>query len=417
MDMAIRGELTFPGDKSISHRALMLAALCEGESRLSNLSTGSDVTSTRNCLRSCGIEIQEDAQDVLVKGGRLSSPDTPLDCGNSGTTARLTMGLLAGQGISATFIGDASLTSRPMDRVLHPLSRMGLRASGRNGTLPVTITPSDLKGIHHELPVASAQVKSAILLAGLGAEGVTSVTEPIATRDHTEIMLRELGADISQEDKTISLSKNSSTLPSFSTTVPGDPSAAAFFAAAAALVPGSDISLKSVLANPTRTGFFAALEKMGASMEWPNRWRVRGEPVGDLRVSYKPLRAVSIQRRDVPGLIDEIPILAILATQAEGITEVRGAEELRVKECDRLHAIRANLKRMGAKIEEMRDGIVIQGPSQLRGAKIETFNDHRIAMAFSIAGLIAEGNTTLDNPECAAVSFPGFYASLDRVTR
>jgi 3-phosphoshikimate 1-carboxyvinyltransferase len=412
----IKGSLTFPGDKSISHRALMLAAFGDGESRLSNLSTGADVQSTRACLEACGISIRDEGNDVIVKGGRFSDPKEPLDCGNSGTTLRLLIGLLAGQGINAMFIGDKSLSSRPMNRILDPLSQMGLKAESNNGTLPIAIHQSELISIHYESPVASAQVKSAVLLAGLGATGKTSVTELINSRDHTERMLKGLGAELSVDGNSSTVSRLSSPLSSFEMMIPGDPSTAAFFASAAVLIPDSEITLNSILSNPTRTGFFSALEKMGAGMECLKQWDEAGERIGDLKIFHQPLRAISINEKDVPRLLDEIPILAILATQAEGTTKVRGAEELRVKECDRIYAICSNLKKMNADIEELDDGFIINGSTPLSGTKIETFNDHRIAMAFTIAGLIAEGKTFLDNPGCASISYPDFYNVLESVT-
>lgn len=412
----IKGELTLPGDKSISHRALMLAALARGESQISNLSTGADVQTTRKCLEACGIEIWDDGNEIIVKGGDFYDPKEPLDCGNSGTTARLLLGLLAGQGINATLIGDESLTSRPMNRILDPLSQMGLTAESNKGTLPITIHQSKLTGIHYNTPVASAQIKSAILLAGLGATGNTSITESVLTRDHTERMLKGLGAELSVDGNSSIVSRLSSPLSNLEIAIPGDPSTAAFFAAAAALVPESEIYLNHVLANPTRTGFFSALEKMGAGIECLKQWDEAGEQIGNLKIFHQPLKAILIDKEDVPRLIDEIPILAILATQAEGTTEVGGAEELRVKECDRIHAICSNLKRMGADTKELDDGFIINGPTPLIGTKIETFNDHRIAMAFSIAGLISDGNISLDHPGCASISYPEFYSVLESVT-
>ncbi|MBC8321990.1 MAG: 3-phosphoshikimate 1-carboxyvinyltransferase [Candidatus Marinimicrobia bacterium] len=408
----LKGHLTFPGDKSISHRSLMFAALTDGESRISNLSSGADVQSTRKCLEACGIEIWDDKDDVIVKGGKFSDPTQPLNCGNSGTTTRLLLGLLAGQGINATFNGDDSLTSRPMNRILDPLSQMGLKSESNDGRLPITIHKSKLTEIQYESPVASAQVKSAVLLGGLGANGETTITEPTLSRDHTEKMLSGLGAEISIDGLTTTISKSTSPLLSFNLSVPGDPSTAAFFAAASALVPNSEIVMNRVLANPTRTGFFTALEKMGAGMEWFRQWEEAGELMGDLKIFHQPLQSININENDVPGLIDELPIISILATQAIGKTEVRGAEELRVKECDRIHAVCKNLKNMGADLEELDDGFIIKGPTPLKGAEIETFHDHRIAMAFSIAGLIAEGETILDYPECASISYPEFYDVL-----
>ena len=413
--MEIKGKITFPGDKSISHRALMFAALAEGESRISNLSTGVDVQSTRKCLEACGIKIRNDRNDVIVKGRKFSDPIEPLDCGNSGTTTRLLLGLLAGQGINATFVGDKSLSVRPMNRILEPLFQMGLKCESHDGKLPITIQNSDLNGIQYESPVASAQVKSAILLAGLGASGKTSVKEPILSRDHTEKMLNGLGVDISIKGLTATVSNLSTPFSSFQFSIPGDPSTAAFFAASAALVPNSEIVLNRVLANPTRIGFFAALEKMGVGIEWLDQWGEAGERIRNIKIFHQALNSTPITIDNIPGLIDEIPVIAILATQVEGKMEIRGAEELRIKECDRIHAICKNLKTMGADIQELDDGFIINGPTPLYGAKIETFHDHRIAMAFAIAGLVAHGKMVLDHPECASISYPEFYDELERM--
>ena len=413
----IKGKITFPGDKSISHRSLMFAALAEGESRISNLSTGTDVQSTRECLEACGIDIRDDGDDVVVTGGKFADPKQPLDCGNSGTSTRLLLGLLAGQGVNATFIGDESLSSRPMNRILDPLSQMGLKSKSNNGKLPITIYKSDLTGIEYDSPVASAQVKSAVLLAGFGASGETSVTEPILSRDHTEKMLKGLGGNISTHGLTTTISPLTSPLLSFNLTVPGDPSTAAFFAAASSIVPNSEIILNRVLRNPTRIGFYGALQKMGAGMDCQEQWEDAGETIGNLKVFQQPLNAITITKDDVPGLVDELPIIAILATQAKGKTEVRGAEELRVKECDRIHAICKNLKIIGANIEELEDGFIIHGPTQLKGGEIETFHDHRIAMAFTIAGLVSDGDIILDYPECASISYPEFYDELERLNQ
>jgi 3-phosphoshikimate 1-carboxyvinyltransferase len=413
----IKGKITFPGDKSISHRSLMFAALADGESRISNLSTGTDVQSTRECLEACGIDIRDDGDDVVVTGGKFADPKQPLDCGNSGTSTRLLLGLLAGQGVNATFIGDESLSSRPMNRILDPLSQMGLKSKSNNGKLPITIYKSDLTGIEYDSPVASAQVKSAVLLAGFGASGETSVTEPILSRDHTEKMLKGLGGNISTHGLTTTISPLTSPLLSFDLTVPGDPSTAAFFAAASSIVPNSEIILNRVLRNPTRIGFYGALQKMGAGMDCQEQWEDAGETIGNLEVFQQPLNAITITKDDVPGLVDELPIIAILATQAKGKTEVRGAEELRVKECDRIHAICKNLKIIGANIEELEDGFIIHGPTQLKGGEIETFHDHRIAMAFTIAGLVSDGDIILDYPECASISYPEFYDELERLNQ
>jgi 3-phosphoshikimate 1-carboxyvinyltransferase len=413
--MAINGNIKFPGDKSISHRALMFAALANGQSRISNLSTGADVQSTRQCLEACGIQIENDGDDVIVTGGQFSDPTKPLNCGNSGTTTRLLMGLLAGQGINATLIGDESLSSRPMNRILDPLSQMGLQSESNDGKLPVIIHKSELNGIHYESPVASAQVKSAILLAGLGPNNQTTVTEPIPSRDHTEKMLTGIGANLVSNGLSTVISNSNASLGHFQLTVPGDPSTAAFFAAAAAIVPGSDITMNGILRNPTRIGFYTALQKMGAGMDCLETWEEAGETIGKLNVIHKPLNGISIIKDDVPSLIDELAIIAILATQAQGKTEVSDAEELRVKECDRIHTICKNLISMGADIEELDDGFIINGPTPLKGATIETFHDHRIAMAFTVAGLIADGDVILDHPECASISYPEFYVELERL--
>ena len=413
--MVIKGTLTFSGDKSISHRALMFSALADGESRISNLSTGADVQSTRKCLEACGVEIKDEGSEVVVNGGKLSDPIDPLDCGNSGTTTRLLLGLMAGQGINATFIGDDSLSSRPMNRIIDPLYQMGLKSESNDGKLPITICKSDLNGIRYKSPVASAQVKSAVLLAGLGASGETSITEPILSRNHTEKMLSGLGANISTERLSATVSSMNFPLLPFDLTVPGDPSTAAFFAASASLVPNSVIVLNRVLANPTRTGFFTVLEKMGAAIERLNLWDEAGELIGNLKICHQSLKGILIDKNDVPGLIDELPIIAVLATQANGRTEVCGAEELRIKECDRIHAVCKNLKKMGADIQELQDGFIINGPTPLKGTDIETFHDHRIAMAFTIAGLVTNGDVILDHSECASISFPEFYDVLENL--
>lgn len=415
--MRIRGEITFPGDKSISHRSLMFAALADGESRISNLATGSDVQTTRACLEECGIKIRNDSNDVIVTGGKFSNPSRPLDCGNSGTTTRLLLGLLAGQGINAIFIGDDSLSTRPMNRILKPLSQMGLHTKSNVGKLPITIYKSELQGINYPSPVASAQVKSAVLLAGLGANGDTSVSEPILSRNHTEKMLKGLGANLFTEELSSTISSLRSPLSNFNLAVPGDPSTAAFFAAATALLTNSEIILNRILRNPIRIGFYSALQKMGAGMDCLKTWDEAGETIGKLKVFHQTLNAITITKDDVPGLIDELPIIAILATQAKGRTEIRDAEELRVKESDRIHAVCKNLKKMGADIKEQKDGFIINGPTPLNGAEIETFHDHRIAMAFTIAGLISEGDVVLDHPECASISYPEFYDELERLHR
>ena len=413
--MVIRGEIELPGDKSISHRALMFAALAQGESKIENISTGDDIQSTMNCLKACGIDINNKNDDLIVKGGSFSDPKEPLNCGNSGTTARLMLGLLAGRRIQAKFTGDDSLSSRPMDRIMSPLSKMGLKYRSTNGKLPVTIEQSDLVGIDYRSSIASAQLKSALLLAGLGADSKTIVREPLKSRDHTEIMLSEMGAKIHTDGLSTFIEPQSSDLRSINMSIPGDPSSAAFFVAAAAMLPGSDIILKNILLNPTRAEVFHHLEIMGVVIKYINNYKRSGEPIGSLAISNGELSSIIINEQDVPGVIDELPILAILATQANGTTIVKGASELRVKECDRINAICLNLRKMGGDIIELEDGFKINGPTELHGANIETFHDHRIAMAFAIAGLITTQSVILDHPECASTSFPEFYDVLDRV--
>lgn len=411
----IRGKLTFPGDKSISHRALMLSAMANGTSKIVNLSNGKDVRSTRDCLSLCGIDYQDQGSSILVKGRPLHIPAKDLDCGNSGTTVRLLMGLLAGQGIPAKFTGDKSLLQRPMKRILDPLKQMGARITSEQNHLPITLFSEKLNGIKYTPPQASAQVKSAVLLAGLGATGKTTVIEPVKTRDHTEKMLSKLQADIQTAGDQISVTPLENRLSPFEMSIPGDPSTAAFFATAAAICPGSDIILENVSLNPTRLGFFNALKLMGGDVTINNERSENGEPCGDIRVKYRKLNGLTITNNMIPEIIDELPILAVLATQANGRTIVSGAAELRVKECDRIHAICSNLIAMGTDITELQDGFVIYGPTKLNEADITTFNDHRIAMAFTIAGLIADGKVTLDDKSCVEISYPQFFHVLESV--
>jgi len=404
--------LKFPGDKSISHRALMFAALANGKSIIHNLSTGADVESTRKCLADCGIRSEKDGNSVAVFGGTLRKPEKPLDAGNSGTTARLLTGLLIGQGISAEIIGDKSLSARPMNRIVEPLAKMGAKIESNNGKLPLRFEKFLLHGIVFSPEIASAQVKSAVLFVALGADGKTTIRESFKSRDHTEILLKKLGAEIEISKNLISLEPTKTQFRPFEMTIPGDPSTAAFFAATGVLIQKKEIVLKNVLANPTRIGFFAALEKMGDGIEYLNQREIFGEFVCDMKISCKPLKAIQTRKSDVPRLIDELPIFAVLATQAEGKTTVRGAEELRKKETDRIHAIVVNLRKMGAEIEEFDDGFAIIGKQKLHGAEIQTFDDHRIAMAFTIAGLIADGDVILDNPDCVKISCPEFFKML-----
>ena len=414
--MRINGEISLPGDKSISHRSLMFASLTDGECIIHNISTGEDVESTRKCLAQCGIESHKEGSRVCIIGGVFSDPSEPLDCGNSGTTIRLLAGLLAGQGVRAEFIGDESLTKRPMNRIISPLSKMGVGIESNKGSLPLKIKPVKVNGISFIPPVASAQVKSCVILAALGAEGETVIDEKIKTRDHTEIIIKELGAPISSNG-IIKINSLARPLQPFEITVPGDPSSAAFFAAAAALIPNSSITIKNVLANPTRMGFFQVLQKMGTGVEWQNMRKECGEWVGDVHIYSQPLNGIDITSEMVPSVIDEIPIIAILATQADSPSTVSGAEELRVKECDRIKAVCENLSAMGGEVIEKKDGFIINQSDSLFNTNIKTYGDHRIAMSFTIAGLLTPERNKLDDENCIRISFPEFNSLLHQVCR
>ena len=409
----IKGEINFPGDKSISHRALMIASLSLEKSNITNLSDGIDVLTTKTCLEQCGINIKANTtRSISLRGGVFSDPVKQLNCGNSGTTARLLIGLLASRKVNATFFGDNSLSQRPMDRIVKPLSKMRLKIRSKNGKLPLRIDKSELIGNNYQSLISSAQVKSSFIFCSLGASSKSSYSEPIKSRDHTEIMLRSVGIDIKSKGNEIFINKMDKLPHSLNIAVPGDPSTAAFFAASAVLLPRSELVLNDILANPTRFEFFKVLDQMGAKIECISIKNQGGEQVKDIKIRFGHLEAVKINDHQISSLIDELPILAVVCTQAEGQTIIRGAEELRVKECDRIHAIVHNLRRMGVLVEEYDDGFSFRGPIKLRGAKIKTFNDHRIAMAFTIAGLIANGPTKLDNEGCVAISYPDFFNQL-----
>ncbi|MCF7807377.1 MAG: 3-phosphoshikimate 1-carboxyvinyltransferase [Candidatus Marinimicrobia bacterium] len=414
--MALKGEIKLPGDKSISHRALMLNALGDGQSRISNLNPGADVQTTRDVLVTCGIQIEQKHKALYVQGGGLrpfSQPEHALDCGNSGTTTRLMMGLLAAHPIHVRFEGDQSLSNRPMDRVFRPLQQMGANVSARDGRLlPVMLSGRDLWALDYTLPFASAQVKSAILLAGLHAKGETAVHSPAYSRDHTEQMLKAMGADITVNGRHVTIKPLTRPLHSSDMEIPGDFSAAAFFITAGLIVPDSDIILRKVGVNPSRTAFLTVLEKMGADITVANQLDVNGEAVADLRIRSSALKGIVVPLEYIANMIDELPLLALLATQAEGETEVRGAEELRVKESDRIKAIVENMANWGATIFEREDGFSIEGPTQLEGGKVTTFADHRIAMTMSVGGLIASKPAVLDDARCMDISHPGFLDEL-----
>lgn len=415
-----KGDLKLPGDKSISHRALIFGALAEGqETEISNLLESADVESTARCLRQLGVKIEKAGSLTKVTGmglRRFQAPREPLDCGNSGTTMRLLMGLLSAlSGMKAELTGDESLRKRPMRRVAEPLRFMGAELKmSHDNFAPLTVIGANLRGIDYELKVASAQIKTAVILAGLHAEGKTRLTGEIHSRDHSERMLPAFGIKIQSNEKSIEFDGDQK-MRGCKVRVPGDPSTAAFWLAAAQLIPGSDLTLKDVSLNPSRTGFLDLIRTMGGTVSI-QMTQSEGEPIGDLKTGFSKLKGATVTKEMVPRLIDELPMIAVLATQAEGKTVVSGAEELRVKETDRIEAVAENLRRMGAQIETTEDGFVIEGPQELKGAEIESFHDHRIAMAFSIAGLVAKGQTRILNSDCVAISYPEFYGTLKELT-
>lgn len=418
----LRGRIRVPGDKSISHRALMLGALAQGETQIQGLLLGEDPRSTAACFRAMGATISElNSEQVIVQGiglGRLQEPDNILDAGNSGTTIRLMLGLLAAQpGCFFGVTGDASLRSRPMKRVIQPLQQMHAQIWHRTGGFaPLAVQGQKLQPIHYQSPIASAQVKSCILLAGLNTEGKTTVTEPALSRDHSERMLRAFGAEVLVDPETCSATVvGPAQLYGQTVVVPGDISSAAFWLVAAAIVPDSDLLIENVGINPTRTGVLDVLSEMGADITQENVREVAGEPVADLRVRHSRLKACTIAGDVIPRLIDEIPILAVAAATAEGTTIIRDAEELRVKESDRLAVTAAQLNRLGAKVTELPDGLEITGGTPLHGTDLDSYTDHRIAMSLAVAALIAKGTTTIDRAEAAAISYPEFTATLQQV--
>jgi len=413
----LRGEIDVPGDKSISHRSAMLGALAEGETRISDFLKGADCLSTVGCLEECGVKFKWlPGGDLLVEGKGLrglQEPGQVLDCGNSGTTIRLLLGILVGLEGMAVLTGDASLRRRPMGRVVDPLQEMGAKISGRQGgrLAPLVLKGGQIKPISYRSPVASAQVKSAVLLAGLQAEGITSVTEPEFSRDHTERMLQAFGAIVAKQGLTASV-EGRPRLFGQVLRVPGDISSAAFFLVAGSVIPDSEVLIKGVGVNPTRTGILEVLSAMGADIKKENERLEAGEPVADLLVRYRPLKGTEIKGSIIPRLIDEIPVLAVAAALAEGVTVIRDAAELRVKESDRIAVMTTELRKMGAQIEELPDGMVIQGGCSLAGAQCLAHEDHRIAMAIAVAGLAASGETKIEGAESIAVSFPGFHDCL-----
>lgn len=418
---ALKGEVQIPGDKSISHRAVMLGSIARGTTEISHFLNGADCLSTIHCFQKMGIEIEQSKDLVLVHGRGLrglKAPQGILDTGNSGTTTRLICGILSGQNFSSVLSGDDSLNSRPMKRIMDPLNQMGARITSiqDNNCAPLRIEPGTLHGIRYVSPVASAQVKSSVLLAGLYAGSPVSVTEPVLSRNHTELMLGSFGADISSElhadgSATASVSPCAE-LYGQKIQVPGDISSAAYFIAAGLLVPGSRLLVKNVGINPTRAGFLEICRKMGADIGYLNRQSQGGEETADLLVTPKPLTGTVIEGAVIPSLIDEIPILAVMAAFAEGTTVIRDAAELKVKETNRIQTVTENLLAMGAEIIPTEDGMIIHGTGALKGTQIQSHLDHRIAMAFSVAALAAEGTTTILDSQCVDVSYPGFFAQL-----
>jgi len=415
---AIRGSITLPGDKSISHRALMFSAIATGLSTITGLAAAEDVQNTLLCLKKLGVGIKKQKGKIIVTGAGmygLQRPQKVLDAGNSGTTMRLLSGILAAQDFTSTIDGDASLRKRPMRRIIEPLENMGARIDSQDFKAPLTIHGGTLRAIDYASSVASAQVKSCILLAGSYARGFTRVTEPAVSRDHTERMLQEFGANIRHKEGMAGI-KGPIQLKSAELDVPGDISAAAFFIVGACLLPDSEIELLNVGVNPTRTGILDALAHMGAFIKQDDVELRSNEPRARLIVTSKKLHGATFGGLLIPRIIDEIPILAVAATQAEGVTTIRDAGELRMKESDRIMTIVENLKRMGANIRETRDGMIIQGPTRLAGAEIESYGDHRIVMSFSIAGLIADGETLIRDVDCVNTSFPGFFELVDKIS-
>ncbi len=415
----LRGELAVPGDKSISHRSVMFGAISRGTTEITGFLQSADCLSTISCFRKMGVEIENQGSRVLVKGAGmhgLKKPSEVLDCGNSGTTTRLISGILSAQAFDSVVTGDASIQKRPMDRILIPLTQMGarIRSAAGNGCAPLLIQGAPLHGIHYQSPVASAQVKSSILLAGLYADGETRVTEPYLSRNHSELMLSHFGAKVRTEGIT-AIIQPADELYACPVEVPGDISSAAFFLVAGLIIPHSEILIRNVGINPTRSGILTVLQAMGADITLLDRHDRSGEPAADLLVRSSSLKGTTIEGSLIPALIDEIPILALAACFAEGETVIRDAAELKVKESNRLKVMTEGLSAMGAQVQETEDGMIIQGGAPLHGAVIDSRLDHRIAMTFAVAGLCADGETEIQGAECVNISYPQFYEDLNRL--
>ncbi len=415
-DRPLRGSVTIPGDKSISHRSIMFGAIADGTTRVTNFLRGADCLSTISCFRKMGVEIEENTAEILIHGKGLhglSAPDSMLDVGNSGTTTRLISGILAGQPFTTELNGDESIQTRPMKRIIDPLTRMGadIESIHGNGCAPLRIRNASLHGIHYTSKVASAQVKSCVLLAGLYADGVTSVTEPYLSRNHTEIMLRHFGAKLTSTGTTATIQPEPE-LTAQDIKVPGDISSAAYFIAAGLLVPGSEILIRNVGVNPTRDGILRVCREMGADVTLLNENDENGEPTADLLVRHSSLHGVTIGGALIPTLIDELPVAALLACFAEGTTVIRDAQELRVKESNRIDVMVENLTAMGARVTATDDGMIIEGGHPLHDAAIDSHLDHRIAMTFAVAALAADGETEIQDADCVRISYPDFYNDL-----
>ena len=416
----LRGELAVPGDKSISHRAVMLGALAKGTTSVTNFLKGADCLSTISCFEKMGIEIEQLPSEILIHGKGLhglNAPETILDAGNSGTTTRLLSGILAGQAFCTTFTGDTSIQKRPMTRIITPLSQMGgkIESLSDNGCAPLKITGHPLKPIHYLSPVSSAQVKSCVLLAGMYADGITKVTEPYLSRNHSELMLRSFGADVISEGTTAAITGNP-VLEGQNVIVPGDISSAAYFIAAGLLIPGSEILIKDVGINPTRDGILKVCADMGADIQLLNKREYGKEPVADILVKHSELKATVIEGALIPTLIDELPMLAVMAAFAQGTTVIRDAQELKVKESNRLDIIVQHLSAMGADIIPTEDGMEIHGGKPLKGAVLDSYMDHRIAMSFAVAGMAADGETEILNASCVDISYPEFYRDMAAIS-
>lgn len=415
------GKITIPGDKSISHRSVMFGSIAHGETKVTNFLPGEDCLSTISCFRKLGVTIEESNNHLRIFGKGfegLTEPKEVLDVGNSGTTIRLLLGILAGRPFFSSLVGDESIGKRPMTRVTNPLSEMGARIDGRkDGSFtPVSIRGGGLKPINYKLPVASAQVKSSIILAGLQADGQSTIIEPEETRDHTERMIVKFGGEIQKDNQRI-IVKGGQKLTGTSIQVPGDISSAAFFLVAGAMIPESEIVLKNVGLNPTRTGIIEVLKKMGAALEIVQTDETSFEPSGDLIIKSSKLKGTVIEGDLIPKLIDEIPIIALLATQAEGTTIIKDAEELKVKETNRIDTVVQELKKLGAKIEATNDGMIVHGKSVLSGGTVSSHGDHRIGMMLAIAGLLCEDEVELENPDAISVSYPNFFEHLNSLIK